>query len=88
MNIKDDSVILKFDLHGFEMDDIKIDIENNEIRIVAKKDTEKRVSEENFESYEKSNHNFNYSSSLPPIKEDEAVTEFKNGILKITIPRE
>lgn len=88
MNINNDSVILKFDLHGFEMEDIKIDIEDDEIRIEAKRDTEKKVSEENFESYEKSSRNFSYSSSLPPIKEDDAVIEFKHGILKITIPKE
>ena len=88
MNIKDNSIILKFDLHGFNMDDIKIDIENNEIRIVAKRDTEKKMSEKNFKSFEKSSHNFNYFSQLPPVKEKDAVIDFKHGILKITIPTE
>jgi len=88
MNITKDSVILKFNLQGFDRDDIKINFDDDEINIVAKKDIEKKVSEENFTSYEKSNHNFSYSSQLPRAKEENAVIQFNNGILKITIPRE
>lgn len=88
MNITNDSIILKFDLPGFDMNDIKINIEEDEIMINAKREIEKKVSEDLYESYEKSSHNFSYSSKLPPIKEELAVIEFKHGVLKITIPKE
>lgn len=80
-------VELKFELPGFEKKDIKVNIYPNSASITAQKEHEKKIKKENFLHHERSHRSFSYLTTLPPVNHGKAKTEFKNGILKIKIPK-
>lgn len=80
-------IFLKFDLHGFDRDDIKIRLSKNSINIKAIKSNKTKKQRENFFHVEKLNNRFDYNSSLPKIDPKKAKIEFKKGELKIRAPK-
>lgn len=80
-------VVFEFHLPGFKKENIKIKLTKNSIAIKAEKKLEKGIQKKDFFHKEKTNENFNYSTTLPEINPKKAKIEFKKGILKITIPK-
>jgi HSP20 family molecular chaperone IbpA len=78
---------LEFNLSDFTRDEIDVKIEDNSISVFAETESEKNLDKDDMKGFSKSSHNFSYSSSLPPVKEDEAKIDFVDGKLKITIPK-
>ena len=85
---KKDKFILDIDLPGFEKENIKLSLDNGYLNISAKvekednKDDEKLLRQERF--YGECSRSFYVGED---IKEEEIEAKFKNGILKIEIPK-
>ncbi len=86
---KKDKYILEIDLPGFEKDKINLSLENGYLNIHAKvnkeekkEDDEKYVRKERF--YGECSRSFYIGED---IKENEIHAEFKNGTLKLEIPK-
>ena len=82
-----ENIVLEFDMNGFMRDDIKVDVKDDSISIEAENKVDKKMEEEGYEGYEKSEKNFSYSSSLPEVIKDEAKINFEDGKLTIIIPK-
>jgi len=82
-------IIIKFDLAGIEKKDIKLSI--NDEKILTIEGEKKESKEEKAENYVKKEiffGSFKKMIQLPEtINEERLSTEFKNGILTITIPK-
>ncbi len=84
----DDNIQIMADLPGVDKDDIEISIRNNVITIRGEKRQEEEKEGEGFYKIERSYGTFQRSFYLPSeIEEDRAEASFKDGVLKITLPK-
>ena len=86
----EDSVVVKMKAAGFKSEDIDISVEGKLLTITGKVEEEKVEDDKKRKYYyrEMSNESFSRTISLPTtIKSDSVNAEFKNGILKITMPK-
>jgi len=82
-----DQIIVKADLPGVKKEDISIDVDNRILTLKGERSYEDEVKEENFVRRERSFGSFQRSFTLPAdISTDDIKAEFKEGILKISIP--
>lgn len=86
---KGSEYILEADLPGFEKDDIKIDITDNCMTITAEKksETEEKDDEGNFIRRERSYGAFRRSFDTNGIDTDKMKASYKNGVLKLVMPK-
>lgn len=87
---KGDNYIIEIDLPGYDKEDIQIEMENGYLKVSAKttKETdnsedEKYIHKERF--YGECSRSFYVGEDL---KEEDIKAAFKNGILKLTFPKE
>lgn len=81
---------VKVDLPGFNADDVDIQIDNNtlSIRGTRSEESEEQDEEKQYHRVERYSGSFARSVVLPSaINEDETAAEFKDGVLKIVIPK-
>ena len=81
---------VKLDLPGVNADDVEIQIENNTLTVRGKRieENEEKDEERQFHRVERFAGSFSRSVVLPvAVNEDETAAEFKNGVLKIVIPK-
>ena len=81
-------VILEFNLPEFSKKHIKVNLNKNNATISAEKTNEKDVKKKDFFHKEKTYKSFSYSTTLPSINPKKGKTEFKNGMLRIKVPKE
>ena len=86
---KDDKYIIEMDLPGYEKENINLELKDGYLYVSAKVETEnnsdeneKYIHKERF--YGECSRNFYVGDD---ITEEDIIAEFKNGILKITIPK-
>lgn len=80
--------VMKIELPGVSMDDVKISLESNILTIKGEKKQEKEEKNKNFHSVERSYGSFQRSFTLPAtVKSDKIDAFFKDGILSITLPK-
>ena len=85
---KKDKYILDIDLPGYEKGNIDISLNNGYLEISAKMSEEKNDEEEKYVRRERYVGECSRSFYLgDDIKEEDIAAEFKDGILKITIPK-
>ncbi len=87
---KDNEVIVKAKIAGYTKDNIDISLENGRLSIKGTTKSKKEEKDENKKYYRKEIRisSFNRSVDLPvQVKADKAEASFKDGILKITIPK-
>lgn len=81
------NIIIEAELPGYKREQIAIEIVGNHIRISA--DNTKEVLNSNGDFLQKSQQKTERTVTLPfDIPEDETTASFKNGILKIVIPKQ
>ncbi len=90
---KDGQVITETNLAGFNPENVDIEIEDDSIKITASfEDTkEEKNDKEGRKYYKKEMVQKNFSRLIPlpnAIKDKEAKAEYKDGILKITAPKD
>ena len=81
---------VKMDLPGVDTEDVEIQIDNNTLTVRGERSEEKEEKDEDklFHRVERYSGSFSRSVVLPnSINEDETIAEFKDGVLRITIPK-
>lgn len=82
-------IFVKAELPGFDKDDLDISIANNQLVIKAKACKEEKEEEGDYLKQEIRKSEIYRSILLPAEVEDEKIkTSFKNGVLKLTIPKQ
>jgi len=83
-----DKIIINLDMPGVDKKDMIITIKDNILDVRAEKKKESKVEKKNLYKYERSYSGFHRSLNLPEdVKESGMKTEYKNGVLKITISK-
>lgn len=84
----DDNYFLKVDLPGIKKDDVKISYADGKLTISGERKQETEEKNSKYHRVERSYGKYYRSFSLPQkIKEDKIDAEFKDGQLKITVPK-
>jgi HSP20 family protein len=83
-----ENLVLEAELPGMKREDFEISIENNVITLKGERKFEKRSDDENYHRVERSYGSFTRSFTLPQnVTADGANAEFKDGILRVTLPK-
>ncbi|MEW5975539.1 MAG: Hsp20/alpha crystallin family protein [Acidobacteriota bacterium] len=81
-------VILKAELPEVNQNQIDIKVENNTLTISGERALERDAKRENFHRIERAYGSFSRSFSLPTTIDQEKIrAEYKDGILKLTMPK-
>jgi HSP20 family protein len=84
----DQAIELKAELPEIDPKDVDIRIEDNVLYLKGERKFEKEVKEENFHRIERSYGLFSRSFALPHgIATDKISADYKNGVLKVTLPK-
>ncbi len=82
------SYIVKAELPGIDPKDVEISLSDNVLTIKGEKKQEKEEENENYHVIERSYGGFTRSFRLPgQVQNDKVKATYKNGILKITLPK-
>ena len=81
-------VVVKAELPGMKKEDIDVKLTDNTIAISGEKKKEEKVEKKDFYRMERSYGSFARAFSLPSeVQTDKVKAQFKDGILKIRIPK-
>lgn len=84
----ENEIILEAELPGMQREDFEVSIENNVITLKGKREFEKKEEGDNYHRVERAYGSFTRSFSLPrTISAEETKADFKNGILKVSLPK-
>jgi HSP20 family protein len=84
----ENDIVIKVELPGMEAKDIELGLDNGVLTLKGERRFEKETKEEDYHRVEREYGRFNRSLLLPKaVKEDKIATEFKNGLLKIVLPK-
>jgi HSP20 family protein len=84
---KDNTYFLETDIPGFKKEDIKVEAEDGYLTISASKEDTKEEEGKNYLHRERYASPCNRQFYLGSIDEDNIKAEFKEGTLKITVPK-
>ena len=80
--------VINAELPGMEPKDIELGLENNLLTLKGERHFEKEAKEENYHRVEREYGRFSRSFSMPEaVKEENIAAEFKNGLLRIVLPK-
>lgn len=81
--------VLETDLPGFQKEDIHIDFDDHYLTIHAqrKADLEQKNEDGNYVRRERSYGSYQRSFDVSEVKTDQITAEYKNGVLKLTMPK-
>ena len=84
----DNEVIVKAELPGLNAKDIDVRLENNVLVLKGERHFEKEAKEENYHRIEREYGSFSRSFALPTVVNGDGVSaEYKDGVLKIVLPK-
>jgi HSP20 family protein len=84
----ENEIVIKAELPGMEAKDIELGLENNVLMLKGERRFEKETKEENYHRVEREYGRFSRSFALPvAVKEDKITAEFKNGLLRVVLPK-
>lgn len=81
--------LLEADLPGFHKEDIHVDIDNSYLTISAERhsEAEEKDHKGNFVRCERSYGSFSRSFDISNVKAEEITASYKNGVLKLNMPK-
>lgn len=83
-----DNVMVEFDIPGVKPEEIDITVENDVLTISGNREDKKEVKREDYYRKETRSGSFSRSIILPmQVKNDQAKAKFKDGVLKIILPK-
>ncbi|MBW2056644.1 MAG: Hsp20/alpha crystallin family protein [Deltaproteobacteria bacterium] len=83
-----DNIVVKGEVPGIDPKDIDISIANGVLTIKGEKKQEQEEKDENYHMIERRYGSFSRSIRLPhDIQNDKVKASYKNGVLKITLPK-
>ncbi len=84
----DDAIVITAELPGVDKKDVSVEIKENVITIKGEKTIDNEIKEERFYRKERCFGSFHRAFTLPAaIKPDKIKANFKDGILKVEIPK-
>ena len=84
----DEAYVVNAELPGMNKDDIAIDVKDRILTVKGERHCDNEVKDDRYYRRERAFGKFQRSFSLPEGVESEKITaEFKNGMLKVSIPR-
>ena len=84
----DNDVVVKAELPGMNAKDIEVKLENNVLTLKGERHFEKETKDENYHRVEREYGSFTRSFVMPAaINGDKVAAEYKDGILKIVLPK-
>ncbi|MCC6502928.1 MAG: Hsp20/alpha crystallin family protein [Deltaproteobacteria bacterium] len=84
----EENIILKAELPGVDPESVSIDVGENTLSLRGERKLEKGFTDENYHRMERFYGTFHRAFSLPyPVDGDGVKASFKDGVLKITIPK-
>ena len=85
---KDHDLVIKAELPGVNKEDLEIRLENNVLTLRGERKFEKETKKENYHRVEWEYGTFVRSFALPATVNESAVhADFKDGVLKVTLPK-
>ena len=83
-----EQLVLEAELPGMKREDFELTVENNVITLRGERKFEKKEENDNYHRVERSYGSFSRSFTLPQtVSGENAVAEFKNGVLRVTLPK-
>ena len=84
----DDKIVIKAELPGMKKNDFSIDVEDRVLTLSGQRNYDNEVKEENYYRRERAYGNFKRAFHLPAdVDADNIKAEFKDGVLKVEIPK-
>lgn len=84
----DKEVVAEIDVPGVDKKDIEVSVTDDGVEVKAERKDEAKTEEKGIHRYERSYSGFYRRFSLPGnVDADKAKAEYKNGVLKITVPK-
>jgi HSP20 family protein len=81
-------IVVKAELPGTDRKDITLHLENNVLTLRGERRFEKETKEENYHRIERAYGNFSRSFSIPATVDEETIrADYKDGVLKIVLPK-
>ncbi len=85
---KKGNVHIELEVPGFNKDEIKLDVEDGILTVLAKKNEEKEDKEKNYYRKERVYGSYKRQFNIGNINEKEINAKFNNGVLEISFPKE
>ena len=83
-----DQIIIEAELPGMNREDFDLSFENNTITLRGERRFEKKDESDNYHRVERSYGSFTRSFTLPPTVSGDGIgAEYRNGVLRITLPK-
>jgi len=83
-----DAVVLKAELPGMKVDDIRIELDDNVLTIKGERSFEEKLDEERYYRVERRYGSFQRSLALPQsVKADDIQATYEDGVLRVTVPK-
>lgn len=83
-----DNIVLIAEMPGLNKEDIKLSVQDNVLTLSGEKKQEKEEKDANYHRLERSYGAFCRSFTLPtPVQADKVKASYKDGILKVTLPK-
>lgn len=84
----DDNFVIKAELPGVDKDNIAIDVKDRVLTLSGERSHDNEVKEENYYRRERTHGKFQRAFTLPAdVDSDKIKAEFKDGVLKIEVPK-
>jgi HSP20 family protein len=86
---EDDNVIVEMHIPGIDPDKVEIDVEDTYLHVSGSREEKEEVEDEKYYHKEIRRGSFERVIHLPArVVQEEARAEFKDGVLKVTLPKE
>ncbi|HJZ80155.1 MAG TPA: Hsp20/alpha crystallin family protein [Pyrinomonadaceae bacterium] len=83
-----EQIVLEAELPGMNRDDFDLSVENNVITLRGERHFEKKEETDNYHRVERAYGSFTRSFTLPnTVSAEGATAEYKNGVLRVTLPK-
>jgi HSP20 family protein len=83
-----DEVVITIDLPGVDKKDIQLLVRDDILEVKAQKKREVKIDKKGFHKHERSYAGFHRILTLPAsVKSESIKADYKNGVLKVTIPK-
>ena len=84
----DGNIVLKAELPGVDPKDVDVRLENNTLTLSGERKVDNEVKQESYHRVERVYGAFTRSFTLPSLLDQEKIkAEYKDGVLKITLPK-
>jgi len=85
---EDDRIVIKAELPGMDKNDIAVDVKDRVLTLSGERTHDNAVKEENYYRRERAYGKFQRAFSLPvDVDSDKIKADFKDGLLKIEVPK-